>query len=85
MSRTRRIAATVAIVATATLGAAGVANASESHHGHDRGYDGRYDHTQYTYNHGGDYDRYNGYDRYNRYDRDRGLVGEVLHLVNNLL
>jgi hypothetical protein len=73
MTRSRRIAATVVIAATATLGVAGVASASDYRHGHGGGHDGRYSHNQYSHNH---HDR-----RYN----DRGLVGEVLHLVGNLL
>jgi hypothetical protein len=88
MTRTRRIAATVVIVATTTVGAAGVANASESHRGNDR-----YGHCSYN-----DYDRYGNRNRYdndrNRYDNDRnrnrcdnerGLIGGVLHLLDNIL
>ena len=67
MTRTRRIAATLAITAAATLGVAGIANASDYDHHHGHGHDGHGD--------GG----------HGRYQHDRGLVGEVLHLVGDLL
>ena len=72
MTRTRRIAATLAITAAATLGVAGIANASDYDHHHGHGHDG----------HGHDG---HGYGGHGRYQHDRGLVGEVLHLVGDLL
>lgn len=88
MSRTRRIAATAVIVATTTLGAAGVANASEYNHGNDgRGHGGYSRNCQYN-NHDSRYDNRNRYDR-DRYNdcvrRSRGLIADVLHLVGNIL
>lgn len=88
MSRTRRIAATAVIVATTTLGAAGVANASESHRGHDGWDHGGYSRDCRYNNHDYRYDSRNRYDR-DRYDdcvrRSRGLIADVLHLVGNIL
>lgn len=93
MSRTRRIAATAVIVASATLGVAGVANASENRHGNDdRGHGGYSRGCQYNNHDDNRYgNRYDNRDRHNRdrYDNcgryERGLIADVLHLVGNIL